>query len=263
MKEAKGSVVADDAVFKKMKGLLALAETSDYNENQAIAAANKLQEFLTRYNLTIDDLRDKAAYNEQGQLVDEEVLEQMGQVPEWRSWLFATVAKVCFCEGYISWRRFSIGYNRKKSEYKFVLIGKSHNIAVARELYSYLITTIYRLGYEAGAEEAKRYGVKPHASFFTSFKIGISSRLCARLREKMEKMKKEGLEANGEEAVTALVVASAYEKESKAIQEWKDRKGLDLGESKKSTCQVTNWDGYRAGVKAGDKVGLHDQIGAK
>jgi hypothetical protein len=257
----KHETVANEAAIRKMKALLTLAKgtsaearLSSSTEAEAAVAANKLQQMLLRYNLSADSLEEMG--QTVGEMaVGEQTLSVLNSPMEvWYQHLLHAVVEVCSCRMFFYTDSKYVRGKIKKS-YRITLAGRPLNVAMARELFSYLSPLAYSLGYK----EAK--GEKLSAAWYASFKQGYAIRMAERLRKKQAEMQEKGLEKEtGEEAVTGLVVASFYEKELMAVKGYLAK--LNLRTVPGKNWNILDNDGYQKGQAAGEQVSLHQQISA-
>jgi hypothetical protein len=144
--------------------------------------------------------------------------------------------------------------------------------AIALSLYDYLTKTIERLAAEevkaqkqawhSYLSQAEVIGIKlfPQPNWRrwkSSFITGCAKRLGERIEEQRQRMNSQGI-ANTE--VTGLACRIAYEREQELIARWRQEQGITLtGRKATSKARVTT-DGYTAGQRAGDSIGLERQL---
>ena len=123
---------------------------------------------------------------------------------------------------------------RAKSSVKIQIVGKEHNVAVAKEMMNYLISAVQRMSWKFPGSESN------------SYRIGLTDTLCKRLREMIEKEKESDSTAN------ALMVV-----ETAKIDEYLRRLNLV---SLRLNNNVASSRARMLGQTDGHKISLHNQI---
>lgn len=203
-------------VLAKVKKLFALSNSS--NENEASLAFEKAHKLLKEYNLSINDIQKDTIYD-----VKEETVYEAKNDSAWRAIIMSGVAKANYCE---LLKRFT------RNGYKQVLVGKEHNIIVAKEMINYLIATIERL--------SKDY----RASDRVSFKNGVSARLYTRLLDTLKQ---------DIEECTSLVV-----QEKAMVDQYME--SLGTVEGKEISLKVRNTSAYALGYNRANDISLNKQV---
>jgi hypothetical protein len=195
-----------------------------------MAAAMNL---LAKHNLTASDIESWTLREEE---IMSEDLENGKRFNSWKSRLFHVVAETHFCYLYKSPR-----------EGKYVLTGTETNRQAVVILTAYL---------EAVIEDCARQALKEYTgwehgkTYVNSFKLGMVSRICERLREEQRKIIKEA-EGPG----TDIVVANPYEVSKTRNVNFVKSQGVRLTKTT-SRSSAGSGAGYRKGTEQGDKVGL-------
>lgn len=231
-----------DNITEKIKKLLALSQSS--NENEATAAAAKVTEMLTQYNLTLADLGGLTM-----EPIDEMTIEQSLKNVPWKMFLLQAIAQVNYCVAFSRSTRYG--------PVRAVVVGRPTNILIIQQLYEYLVTAVDRVTKEAiTAYKAELSGKKPR-TFANNFRKGCAIRIKERLEEQRRQMESEGIPATATtSAVDALVCCSLFERESSAIDTYLAHLGLVIGQKKSRV----SGDGYTAGIEAGSRIGLDKQV---
>lgn len=172
----------NERIVEKLQKVLAL--TNSPMEGEAQAAAHKLEELLTLYNLNIADLemRGKAK---------SDVLEDNHDLGKaaftWKLNLAEGIAKYYYCHPMV---------NRNAKTVKFV--GRKDNVESLKMLYGWLIDQIRRISGDERKLYAQRTGehIDP-LRWQVNFGVGAVSRLKEMLKEKTER---------NNQSVMALVV---------------------------------------------------------
>ncbi len=235
-----------DSVIGKVKKLLVLAERG--TEYEAAIAAAKAQTLLMQHNIDLSQI--DPGERQVDEQVQEWLLEAMSRRQIWKGNLAHAIAEANFC------RMWWLGPDIK-------LVGKAHNVEIARHLYIYLVEAVERVTKEALAVERDNYRdtfhlMRPRA-WANSFRLGCTHRLCNRLLEQKQRMEAEGLP---EAKVSALTCLEAYSRESEVLSRWIARQQIQLGGKVKSQAK-TSLSGYQAGKAAGDSIRLNRQISAR
>ena len=230
-----------DNITEKIKKLLALSQSS--NENEATAAAAKVTEMLTQYNLTLADLGGLTV-----EPIDEMTIDQSLKNVPWKMFLLQAIAQVNYC---VAFSR-STHYGPVRA----VVIGRPTNILIIQQLYEYLVTAVDRVTKEAIAAYKVELSGKTR-TFANNFRKGCAIRIKERLEEQRRQIESEGIPATATtSAVDALVCCSLVERESSAIDTYLAPFGLVIGQKKSRV----SGDGYAAGIEAGSRIGLNKQV---
>ncbi len=232
-----------DIIIEKVKKLLAMVERG--TEHEAAIAAAKAQTLLMQHNIDLSQIH--TGDSEADEQVHEWLLETMSRRQIWKGNLASVIAQANFC------RMWWLG-----SEIK--LVGKEHNVQIARYLYSYLVEAVVRVTKEARIVERQRYQDALHQFrdrvWTNSFRLGCAHRLCDRLQAQKHCMETLGIP---EAKVSALTCANAYEWEAAAIAQWIAAQGIKMDRKVKSQARASR-SGYYAGKAAGDSINLNRQV---
>lgn len=154
-------------VLLKVKKLLALSGSP--NEYEASLAYDKAHSLLKEYNLSLSDIKKDTLFD-----IQESCLFSAKNESRWKTIIIKGVAISNYCD---SLKRNSV------NGFEMFLVGKEHNIIVAKEMINYLIATVDRLSKNLIASER------------VSFKNGAAFRLYSRLKEinKMEQVQSTAL----------------------------------------------------------------------
>jgi len=213
-------------------------------EHEAAIAAVKVQSLLMQHNIDLSHFY--TGDSEADAEVCEWLLEAMSRRQIWKGNLANAIAETNFC------RMWWLGPNIK-------LIGKEHNVQVARHLYSYLVEAIERVTKEAvtaARRQQDTLALFNARTWVNSFRLGCAHRLCHRLREQKQRMETEGLP---QAKVGVLTCVETYQQESAAIAQWMVNHNIQLGGKVRSQAR-TSRSGYQAGKVAGDSISLNRQM---
>lgn len=181
-------------IVARIQKLLALAGNNP-NENEAAAAAAKVQELLASYNLDMNDVQR----TEEGRT---KTLHSRSAMYPFQQVLMRTLAANNFCLHFVDT---SIGRKRH------MVVGLKSNVAVTLSMYDYLATAIERLLPYPQKERMSRSAM--------SWKAGVADRLCERLlvqRREQEKAQaaRQGAAPGGATGGNALVVLTSNERDA-------------------------------------------------
>ena len=233
--------MVDAGIIEKIQKLRALTEHRGATEDEAVAAQQRMFTLLAKYDLELSEIPDDEPTK------PETTIESGYAARErsfWKHLLYAAVTRLSFSE---SFRRAG----------RIVIVGTKANILATREMASYLVETVERLANEAAAkmpgDERRRYR--------HSFAEGCATRIYDRLEQmRLEahagRMKTE----NPNSLLPAL--ADLYQT-TKARGRRLHRQALRQHSQRNALRQYRHEGGYVMGYNAGDKVGLHRQVGGK
>lgn len=205
-------------------------------EAEALCAANKMQELLMAYNLTID-----AVFLGENKCVDNRV-ETHSQRRKPIDWCILAIAAFCDCKGWFSHAR------HQNAAYHF--FGMESDTAMAKYLYHMIESAIDTETTQFQNTPEYERSTVHYKTLITSFQRGMAARISTRLTQ-MTKARKAA-------EVVALIPGTsksmALMKVNKVDQEYK---ALDINlvtVSRKVNCHESAYD---SGVKAGGKVNLN------
>lgn len=167
------------AIYLRIKKLLALAADGRGNEHEMTLAAEKAQQLMEEYNVTMSHVEAAGQKSEGGTRTKDQTKDRTVYV--WRRELMKAIAELnfCFCEQ--DWE-YKDGYRNGPQTFAgYTLIGREANVASTRIMFEYLIQTIDRLTKEV-IVDPKGYFTR----YAFSFRKGMADRLMDRLREQRE-----------------------------------------------------------------------------
>lgn len=186
-----------ESVIRKIRKLLETAEHQETNENLAAAAAAKARELLSKYNLSLaeikaEDVQDTLQVGPHGYVMGK-------KVPRWCQYLSSQVAEVFDCFVYIS----TLRGTRQKT---LIFVGTEADGQVAVYTFEYLVRELLRL-YERSKDDLKQwFPDRSLQTMRTDYLNGATSRVNELLREHHQAIKQ-----REQEQCSALVV---YKKNS-------------------------------------------------
>ena len=238
------TTIPNDTIIDRIKKLIALAQNAGASENEAATAMQKAQDMLARYNLSIEQV---SITKQEADIIEERLVESNFQYI-WIRDLVKSIGRLYFCRGFI------LNDNKKKV---CCFAGQPHNVAIAKDMLTYLVDTINRLKkikcIEANVENSL------HRNWQWSFSLGAAKRLAERLNTMYtESYQKQTVSSSGE---TLPALKSLYDVALNNVNDWLKAKyvtGSKLG----GNTQAPVAAGYHAGRQEGDKISLNNQIGA-
>lgn len=239
-----------DAMMKRIRSLLAMSRGTA-NENEAAVAAQKVQELLAQFNLSIDDVEKRDA---SGKIVEDKDLMTSSSNP-WRRALALSCARLYFCDYY--WQHIYADNPNRKNGYvrgdKHCFIGLPHNVVVAKEMFVYLVDTVERLAADARKTKTKSVVGSLSAyehSFRTACGTRVTNRIWQRYYEQTEPPA--GL-------LTKTNLPALYTRLSAEVSDYMTKNHGELV-VKKPRGKHSSLAGAMDGQKAGDRIGLDTQI---
>lgn len=239
----------------RVRKLLALS--SSPNENEAMAAANKAHAIMAEYNLTQGDLSE-AERAATGFVTDNST--RTDSRP-WRRSLAVMTAEMFFSKYWFmfDYDRDSPSARARKCKYVrydiHCFIGEPQNVGVVVSMFQYLDETITRLAREG----SRSVSAKGRASYQTSFMHACATRVCHRIRQRIDDAKRGGV-VQSSTGNTLPALASLYERKLAEV-------GKELAtivpnmKTHNARTKINDVRGAVDGREAGDKIGLDTQLG--
>ena len=246
-----------DKIIEKIQKLLRLAEKAG-TEEEAALASQRAHEFLAKHNIDIAEVAQKS--DEEFKLIEEhQVVERYNE--QWRRLIMAACAELYFCKYFFRKTKVDgVNSSRLQSGVKHCFLGKPHNVAVAKEMGTYLVSAVNRLANEGSRN---RLGPTPTSTqrgrYVNTFRRAAAVRLVDRLYDLKERsMTQEVTTADGSKLPALL---SLYQHEHEVIKQWMENAGLVVHTRKSNGMRNLSNLGARDGKKAGDEINLGPQIG--
>jgi hypothetical protein len=236
------SEMSREEVLRKVRGLLRLTSESGATEHETEVAVGKVQALLLRYHLDASEIEEK-----EEEVVHEEF--KMGsngynQPYQWLITLSQAVAETSLCQCL-----FVTGARR------LIFIGKTTDVAIARDLYQFLRDQIVDLSERASRAPDQ---FEHRARFKSGFLIGCTARVAQRLAASFQQSVREADETYSQ--TSSIGSATALVRVSNAVVEtYKDRVFTKTRIVNVGIHTLGNAGGRRAqsaGYRAGDKVKL-------
>lgn len=218
-----------DSILEKIQKCLALSNNP--NENEAKVAAQRVQELLLKYNLSMEDILDPS---EKEKITEEIKQGSCNYTAKWEMLLLNTITQHYFCKLLI------------RGNGKYSIIGRLSNTKTAVSMFDYLSQASVRL-----ANSKIKQGSKD------AFKIGFARGI----EERLEAIRKEQ-EQNGikETNCTAVMVVNLKDKMNKENDQYMRSKYRNLGTYRTSANRNFDHQSYARGIEASKSVSLNTQI---
>lgn len=230
-----------EKIVKIINALLAKARDASVTEAEATAFIEKAHELLSKHNLEMQDLEIKG-------MSDVNVVAHRVDKAHWQ-WevlLHTYVGKLYFCK--VFRHRFVNQYKSGKRyvELGYTYVGRQHNVDIALSMSHYLIATVRRL---ASKHDGNRL----------DFAKGCANRLAWRLDE-LATAKRTPAPSNTPALTGGNTLPALYNAEDARNAAKLEEMKISLGEPKQHR-PPKEYVSYRAGVIAGDDIGLDPQVG--
>ncbi len=225
-------------IIDRIRKLFRLAENQGATEGEASSALAKANELLLRYNLTADRVAAEKGDDRPAQVESDSL--DLGRRISWKHRLAVVLARYNFCSPY------TFGSN-------LVFVGRATNVAVTREMFTYIAPQVERLAVDVWQSSGRFTGVHGR-TWNTNFYRGITFRIGERLVAERKKLEQQPV-ATGEPgmalAIRNLLAMTKKENESYLAQHVGKLRSRSTGGGRYSES------GYTAGARAGDRVNLH------
>lgn len=231
-------------IVDKIQKLLAMANDDSLSEEIAALYAAKAADLLAANNLSMSDVVTEDA--------DDGLIEQQWEtmyLDPWRRRLIRASAQLYFCDNFLrKW------WDKKAHRLRdgVVLIGRPHNIFIAKMMATYLIDTTMRLAID--------YSHKNPTAYFTprgtrlAFERGCGEKLAWRLHE-LRKSKSAGEQIFRETNPGNL--PALYATEADLAKKYIESLGLKNAKVRGSDLSTIH---SKAGVRAANAISLEPQI---
>lgn len=245
-----------DQTIEKIRKLLSLA--SSPNEHEANAANAQAQKLISQFQIDQAEIDSKA-------FVKQEIISLI--IPTgsksnilWKENLISCLSKVNNCDFYTQKKRSGeVSPNNPEklaSAYTiYLVVGSKSNVELVEILFNLILSQVEYFAKEFVPSEKSRTVGKAEKN---SFKLGIVTRICQRLRDVKEEVVKEHIALKGSNS-TALVFLNEEKKEIELYVKKLFSKVRIKPERKVNIRQ----EAYQAGIKQGDKVVLQNKKALK
>ena len=225
------SSLAQSHLITKIQKLLQLSRDEAATEHEAALAATKVHELLASYNLSLAEVEAHTGVDDSGVQQDMKIEGwKTSRLLPWERLLWLATCKLYFCCSTLS-----VG--------RSFIIGRSHNVIIAKEMLTYLIQTVQRL-------RKAHYG--KGRRFLDSFALGCAQSINDKIKEMIAKREPTPAET------TLPAIRENYRDEVYTFLADQGRRIRNLSGSTRSL--KVDPDGYVAGQIAGEGVGLDPQL---
>ena len=234
---------ARESILRKIRKLLALSRGGT-TEEEAAQAAQRAHELLAAHNLEMSEVEQ---VEETDRVLDDGTIDGARDI--WPAQVWSATAQLHFCRYFYTDQRDAgrlIGLRHS-------VVGRRHNVEVAKLTALYLVDAVKRLADEAAqavpGDERRRYR--------ESFRCACGRRLAQRLLELRAASATPDAAAT---RTTLPALPSLYRSESDANEAMLARLGIRLGGPVRQD-RLTHAGGADAGRRAAETISLHRQIG--
>jgi Protein of unknown function (DUF2786) len=240
-----------NGIAEKIRKLLALATSP--NEHEAMAATAKAQALLAEHNLSMSDVK-MATDKGDGFVLEKE----MGSdSTPWRRRIAAAVAEMYFCKYFFQYEK-KWTSQRKTGYIRYdwhTFVGVPHNVSVTKIMFSYLSGTVERLA----TEGSKSVPMRERSRYATAFKAACTLRLTHRIHERIEAAKRGEIKSESTGRNLPALLNTYLAVQSKLTTYINE----NVGElrTKKARITMSHAQGAADGSRAGDSIGLDQQVG--
>lgn len=235
----------DDAILQRIRKLLAMSR-GNANENEAAIAAQRVQELLIKYNLSLSDVEQR---DSTGKIIEDGDIMTSSSNP-WRRDLALACARLYLCDYY--WHHVRYMTDTRKCGYirgdRHNFIGLAHNVIVAKEMFVYLVDTVERLAKES------RKALKQTHPYEHAFRHGCATRLTRRLWDRYEQQT-----APPAGLLIKSNVPALYKGMDERITAHMETNHKDL-KVMPNRGKHSSWEGVIDGDKAAMSIGLDTQL---
>jgi hypothetical protein len=242
-------------IIDRIRKLAALAEGGG-TEAEAEQAMKRVHGLLARHNLRLEDVLETIHRTESKDREHETV--EAANNP-WERPVWNTTASLYFCEYFFerSFQRAGGGYRAVRVIHN--LVGRPHNILVARLMTDYFLKTIRRLA----RREARCVPKSARNSFAHSFKVACAARLADRIWDRKHQTRMRPTHLDDRDGASFLpALRPLYQVEEEANRELLASLGIRLTHSGRARPRITDVLGEHAGKRAADGIGLDPQLPA-
>lgn len=236
-------------VLGKIQALLELSRSD--NEHEAAAAASAATRLMLKYGIEYATLVTGPPP------IEPRAVEGMWAGMDWFRGLADAVARHCFCEA-AYWRADPI----RGTPARIDVLGRPTDVAATMLLLEWLRGQICRLA-DTGWAIAKMSRQHSRTAWTNAFRLGCAVRVATRLAEDAASNERQVVrEAVADGQTDALVRLGQYRSDvARQIEEWRREQGIIVRRENVGARRVDR-DGYAAGERAGDEVGLVAPRGA-
>ena len=237
-----------ESILKRIQKLLRMSEENGASQNEAMMAAQKVQELLQEHNLSLSDV-DK----------NDGVVEPIGSEDfeidrdKWKSWISASTARLYFCTTYTHKKLDKETYQWSKVR---AFVGRESNRKIAKSMCDYFIKAVERM---AEDHVKKIPGSKSEINRIKfNFMQGCALELSARIEEKYNNI-------NGPDYYGGIDnpnnLPKLFRDENENNRNWLVKQGIKL-RSTNSSIRVKDRLAFNNGKESGKNIGIDTQVNA-
>lgn len=231
-------------ILEKIQKLLAL-QSSTSSEAEAQNCAARVQDLLTKYNLSLSMVDELKPKDKRGEDYVDNHINMSAYVSkhesDWAHKLLQAIARTNYCD-VILWRTATPINN-------MAIVGSIENVTVVKSLFDYLVPTVQRLG----KESFRSYmGMEKRNAYLRGFYRGCGERIAIRLKEQFRAQKED-------KEIGAQVVALTI-RNDEAIKNALEKFYPNLRTTFTKRSSLSGASGYSEGYAKGANVGLNKQI---
>ena len=233
-----------EKLHAKIRKMMAMAERTEGNEEEAAVAARMVEKLMRKHNLSIGDVTPEQIKSDILGSEWDKMKWTANRCPAWVQGIAISISGV-----FDTFVTFSVASHNDKHVHAYQVnlrfVGTELDVQVSLQLFSYLYSTIIRLTDKYFKENPSPKGKA--RTYKNSFRSGMGHRLSERLKELKAEREKEFAQTG-----TTLIVVK-----QDAIAEYL---GVELkyGTSKRKSS--LNGEAYSAGCSAANSVGLNTQL---
>lgn len=241
----------DAKILDTIKKLLALAEDARGNESEMHVAMEKVHTLLSKYNLSLTEVRD---HDSENSILSVDVCktsffdDSSGHMKHWKGCVWGAIARLYYGYVYSCLTMVTDPNNPYKSRRvtQYTIIAHKDNAEIAIAVVQFVLSQARSIA----NRECSRMG----RSYKDSFLKGLAFRVSQRVDELIRQAKEGKVVSDG----TALVrLDDLYDKYAVAQREFVKQLGV--------TIQTNTWHaksrvGFVAGKKAGDQISLNRPV---
>jgi hypothetical protein len=235
-------------ILRRIKACLNLAERGG-TEEEATLAAEMASAMALKYGIDLAAVQGATINAKPRGFTDHKVYKS----EKYQKWLMDLVCGVAATHAakvyFTTWRDRETDYH---------VIAREELGDAIRLTVEYLAQAIMRMNRDA--VKGRGLTQQGRSEFRAAFRMAAAMRVRHRLEERAEQVAKKDDVAQKTTGHNALVVRDYFERELRELQEWMDDAGFTFKQRRASTRTIRSADGWAAGVKAGEAIGLEKQL---
>jgi len=246
-------------VIDRIRKLVALAQ-GGASESEAEQAMARVHGLLAEHNLRLPDVLAGAPPGAPPEAPADRVLETVEAADHpWERPIWSATAALYFCAYFYEGRpgRTATGAAPRAARVRHNLVGKPHNILVARLMTDYFLKTIRRLA----RQEACHLPPSARRSFAHSFQVACARRLAHRIWLRKCASEIDSISLDPRDGASRLpALRPLYNLEDEANRALLAALGIRLVPGSGPGTRITDILGEVAGKAAADGIGLDPQL---